>query len=46
LLILSLFSFLVVDPDSASYVIVQVDIILLTVGIVGFGFLLYGCANQ
>lgn len=43
LLVLSLFSYVFASGETASYVILQIDLVLLTVALVGFSVLLYRC---
>lgn len=46
LLVLSLFSLLYVRPNTSSYTILQVDLILLGVTLPFFGLILYTCSRR
>jgi|GEM_PF-4058497 len=46
LLILGAFSFLFVDRNSGSYVLLQIDMVILMVTIVGIAYPLYRCQHR
>ena len=46
LFVLTLFSFLFIPPESATYVVLQMNLVVLTVTLVGLAVPLYRCGER